>query len=204
MWPRFFNFATIEFLSFSRELSKNEDVQHYKKSVVIVRAGNHKGTGFYISDNGYIMTNNHVINDEPIITVTFHDGISYHAEVINNNDEIDIAVLKIDTEGLDYPVLKFEENWKADQPIYIIGNPLFFNFIVNKGTILGLTANREAPILMIDAPVYKGNSGSPVINNDGNVIGVVYATSRVNFDGSQIKVGLAIPVDYLKEYIKLE
>lgn len=204
IWPKLYNSATIEFLKISRELSKNEDVQLYKESVVVVKAGNSKGTGFYFSDEGYIMTNYHVIDNEPKITVTFQDGKSYRAEVIDSDDEIDIAVIKIDAKRLVHPVLEFEEDWEPDQPIYIIGNPLFFNFIANKGNVLGLTPAREIPMLMIDAPIYKGNSGSPVINYDGKVVGIIYATARVDHDGSQIKVGLAIPVDYLKEYVEFE
>lgn len=196
--PKIFNFASIEFLSTSMELSKNEDVQKYKESVVVVNTGNSKGTGFYFSDEGYIMTNNHVIKDERAITVSFNDGKIYPAELVSSNEEIDIAILKITVEELDYPVLEFEENWEQNQPVYIIGNPLYSNFIVNKGNVLGLTAGQEIPMLIIDAPIYKGNSGSPVINYDGKVIGVIYATTKINYDGAEKKVGLAIPIEYVK------
>lgn len=202
LWPKLFNSAAIEFLTTSRELSKNEDVQLYKESVVVVRSGSSKGTGFYFSKDGYIMTNDHVIDDKSMITVTFHKGESFHAEMIDSNDKIDIAILKIDAKEIDYPVLELEESWEPNQLIYIIGNPLIFNFIANKGRILGLTPARKYPMLMIDAPVYKGNSGSPVINNEGKVVGIIYATSIINLDGSQIKVGLAIPIEYVKDYFE--
>jgi len=198
LWPKLFNMATIEFLSISLELSKNEDVQLYKESVVVVNTDNSKGTGFYFSDKGYIMTNNHVIKDEQKITVTFNDGEIYSAEVTSSDEVIDIAILKIDIEELDYPVLEFEENWEQNQPVYIIGNPLYSNFIANKGSVIGLTTREGVSMLAIDAPIYKGNSGSPVINYDGKVIGVIYATTTIDYEGTQKKVGLAIPIEYVK------
>ena len=148
------------------------------------------------------MTNDHVIDDTSMITVSFQNGKSYHAEVVVSNEEIDIAVLKIVANELNNPALELAKSWEPNQSIYIIGNPLMFNFIANKGKILGLTPARKYPMLMIDAPVYKGNSGSPVINNEGKVVGVIYATSTINRDGSQIKVGLAVPIDYLQSYLE--
>lgn len=197
LWPKLFNLATIEFLTTSIELSKNEEVQLYKESVVVVNTESSKGTGFYFSDEGYIITNNHVIEDEQKITVSFNDGEIYPAEVISSDEIIDIAILKIDTEGKNYPVLEFEENWEPNQSVYIIGNPLYSNFVVNKGNVIGLTTRQGISMLAIDAPIYRGNSGSPVINSDGNVIGVIYATTTIDYQGTQKKVGLAIPIEYV-------
>ncbi len=197
IWPKLFNMASIEFISTSIELSKNEKVQQYKESVVVVKAGNSKGTGFYYSDKGYIMTNEHVINDKQNITVTFHDGEVYPAEMVNSDEEIDFAILKIDADELNYPILEFVNNWEQNQPVYIIGNPLYSTFIVNKGNILGQTTNHVIPKLIVDASVYKGNSGSPVINYNGKVVGVIFATTKINYEGSQKKVGLAIPIEYI-------
>lgn len=206
LWPKLFNFASIEFLAISHELSQNENVQLYKESVVVVRAGNSKGTGFYISEDGYIMTNYHVIDDLPsMITVTFQDGTSYRAKVVEEDPDIDIAILQIDGEEGQRPVLEFEDSWESGLSVYIIGNPLFFNFIANRGHVLDLTTvkSKDDPMLMIDAPIYKGNSGSPVINEDGKVVGVVYATTRVTHEGDSLRVGLAVPVDYFKKYLDL-
>lgn len=202
MWPRLYNSAAIEFLKINHELSNNKNVQHYKESVVVVKAGNSKGTGFYFQD-GRIFTNKHVIEDEPSITVSFQDGKSLPAEVVHRDKKMDIAVLKINATGLNYPTLEIEEEWEPNQSVYIIGNPLFFNFIANEGHILGITSGNE-PLLVIDAPVYKGNSGSPVINKNGKVIGIVFAVTKVNYGGKEKKVGLAIPAEYAKKYVKIE
>ncbi|ADU30548.1 trypsin-like peptidase domain-containing protein [Evansella cellulosilytica] len=200
LWPRLFNLDSIQFLAISQELSNNEDVQLYKESIVVVNDASSKGTGFYISDDGYIITNAHVIdNGQP--TVTFQNGSTYSTQIVKSDAEIDIAILKIETEPEVHPVLEFEESWRMNEDIFVIGNPLFFNFIANKGQVIGLTENRELPMLMIDAPIYRGNSGSPVINEDGKVIGVVFATTRVDIDGVRNRVGLVVPVQYFNEYI---
>ncbi|MBU9723168.1 MULTISPECIES: S1C family serine protease [Bacillaceae] len=204
MWPRLFNFDSIEFIQISRELSQNDDVQLYKESIVVVRAGGSKGTGFYISEDGYIITNQHVVDDANVATVTFQGGDAYRAEVIETNEEIDIAVLHITDDAPDHPVLEFHDTWERDMDVYVIGNPLFFNFIANRGHVIGMTEGREVPFLMLDAPIYRGNSGSPVINQDGKVVGVVFATSRIDVDGERMRVGLSVPVDYLKNYLEFE
>lgn len=203
IWPRLFNLPALDFIATSQELSNDEDVQQYKQSIVVVRAGNSKGTGFYISEEGYIMTNEHVVSNDPQPVVSFEDGESYRAEVIEKNEEIDIAILKIDPGNYQPPVLKFEENWYEGLPVYVIGNPLFFNYIANEGKLIGTTTtdSREEPVIMLDAPIYQGSSGSPVINHEGSVVGVVYATTRVDHEGARTKVGLAISVDDFSEYI---
>lgn len=202
IWPRLFNLPAFEFIAVSQELSNNEDVQLYKESVVVVQAGNSQGTGYYISEEGYIMTNEHVINNDPQPIVSFQDGGNYAAEVVEENEELDVAILQIEPEE-SYPVLEVSTDWEENMPVYVIGNPLFFNYIANEGSIIGNmnTAGRESPVLMLDAPIYQGSSGSPVISHDGDVVGMVYATTRVEHGGSSTKVGLAIPAEQFEEYL---
>ncbi|WP_416150466.1 S1 family peptidase [Salipaludibacillus sp. HK11] len=203
IWPKLFNLPAIDFIATSQELSNNEDVQLYKESIVVVRAGNSKGTGFYISEDGHIMTNEHVVSNDPQPVVTFEDGESFLTNVVEKNEESDIAILKIDPGDYSPPVLEFEENWEVGSPVYVIGNPLFFNYIANEGNLIGTTTfqSRAQPVIMLDAPIYQGSSGSPVINDQGYVVGVVYATTRVEHEGSRTKVGLAIPLEDLVEFM---
>src|SRR5699024_7883430 len=87
---------------------------------------------------------------------------------------------------------------KEEEPIYFIGNPLKFTGIANQGKVLDYTkvSSKEKPVVMLDAPVYRGNSGSPVIDDTGNVIGVIFATL---FHDEEGRVGLFIPIDYFHE-----
>lgn len=203
--------AAIKFLVKSRELSKNEAVQLYKEAVVEIKTGQSSGTGFNILADGYIITNHHVVNKGSMLRVGFPEGKSYSAQIVMNRPDIDIAILKVDDPqhgeaAYDFPTLelKFEHIVEQEEPVYVIGNPLLFRFIANEGQIIGTIQLQdwEHPVLVIDAPIYKGNSGSPVIAMDGKVIGVVFATTRIEHNGSKKKVGLAIPVDYMQEQLE--
>ncbi|SES68416.1 Trypsin-like peptidase domain-containing protein [Oceanobacillus limi] len=194
--PQTFSIPAIDFLITSAKLSTQEDIQEYKKAVVVVETGESKGTGFSISSDGVIITNDHVVDEHETLTIAFPDEGLFSAEVMESYPEVDLAVLKVDGgEGLPYLDLAAEAKFKTDEEISFIGNPLAFNGIANEGTIIDYTqlSDWDEPVLMLHAPVYRGNSGSPVINEDGNVIGVVFATLK---DDTHGKVGLFVPIDY--------
>src|SRR5699024_6352528 len=107
LWPQLFNFVSVEFLSISKELSQDENVQLYKESVVVVRTENSKGTGFYISEDGYVMTNQHVIDGGIQITVTFQEGDTYIADVVVSDEDIDIDILQLHSIEEEYQELQF-------------------------------------------------------------------------------------------------
>jgi serine protease Do len=209
-FPLVFNMQAIQFLKKTRELSQNQHIQQYKKAVVVVKADDRKGTGFNVDAQGLIITNQHVVEDAKFASVSFDEGGIYRAEVIVADASIDIAVLRIINSASEvtnrvFSTLSIEtrQQWNAGMPIYVIGNPLFFNRIANEGTVVGLISLEgwELPVMTIKAPIYKGNSGSPIINHEGNVIAVVFATTKVVHDGAKQKVGLAIPIQYLLKYI---
>ncbi|PYZ98222.1 serine protease [Alteribacter lacisalsi] len=196
--PRLVNIPAVEFLTISRELSQNEDVQAYKESIVVVRGSDNKGTGFLYSEDGYIITNDHVIEGEPFVTVSFEDGDRYQAEIVDTHDVLDLAILQIPSDH-GQPALTLREGWHPEQAVYVIGNPLFFNFIANQGDILG---ERSDGAVLLDAPVYRGNSGSPVIGEDGSVLGVVYATTRTEYQGETTRAGLFIPYEAFTDFLR--
>ncbi|WP_147802158.1 trypsin-like peptidase domain-containing protein [Alkalicoccus halolimnae] len=204
VWPQLFNFPAVEFLSNASELSDNEKVEEYKESVVVVRTENSKGTGF-VFGGGYIMTNEHVIRDGVEISVHFENGESYLTEEIEVNEELDIAVLKPMAEDFPHPSLEINSGWSPSEQIYVIGNPRFFNFIPNEGVLLQSTnvSSKNAEVIALEAPIYRGSSGSPVITEDGEVAGVVFATSRINVDGSRERVGLAIDMENIIDEMNL-
>lgn len=196
-----YSIPAIEFLKTSARLSSQNDIKEYKNSVVEISTTDSKGTGFTISEDGYIVTNHHVIEDALTLTVVFPDDGMYRAEVVESYEDIDLALLKVD--GDDLPHLTLNENYNLveNEPVYFIGNPLYFTGIANEGTVLDSTIlrNWEEYVYMMDAPVYRGNSGSPVINRDGKVIGIVFATTK---DDTYGNVGLFVPVDHLQDRLE--
>lgn len=193
-----YSIPAIEFLKVSAKLSSQENIQTYKQSIVTINTNSGKGTGFAISENGYIITNEHVIDDALTITVVFPDDRLYKAEVVEAYEEYDLALLKVDAENLPYLPLAETSAFQNNELVYFIGNPLAFSGIANEGKIIGYTnaATIQTEIIMMNAPVYRGNSGSPVINGEGHVIGVVFATGTREGHG---KVGLFIPIETVHE-----
>ncbi|MBS4199860.1 trypsin-like peptidase domain-containing protein [Bacillus sp. FJAT-49732] len=188
-----YSIPAIEFLKTSTKLSVDRDIQLYKKSVVTIVTGDSKGTGFSISSDGKILTNFHVIDGNERVTVAFPDDGMFIADVVDIYPDVDLALLEINEENLPYLQLADRPNIVGDQRILFIGNPLRFQGIVNEGTIIDYIklTDWEDEVVMIKAPVYRGNSGSPVLNEEGQVIGVVFATMKHEEYG---KVGLIIPI----------
>lgn len=195
-WPQIMSLDAIRFLQVSARLSQSEEIQEMKRSIVNVRTGDSSGTGFIISEDGLIVTNRHVVEDAAHVYVNLPDDQRRTAEVIAISDVVDLALLSIEASQLSVLPLAERYTGEAALPIYLIGNPLFFSGIANEGETLGYT-DTYPPIMVLDAPVYKGNSGSPVIDRNGKVIGVVYATSRITVAGQSMKVGLAVPVEWV-------
>lgn len=194
-----YSIPAIEFVKTSARLSAQEDIAEHKKAVVVVLTDDSKGTGFSISENGTIITNYHVIEDKNNITVGFPDEGRFGADVIDTYPEIDLAILQVSSKE-NLPYLALADHMAAEQGDHItfIGNPLRFTGIANEGTLIEpyQLSDWEVPIMMMEAPVYRGNSGSPVFNQDGLVIGIVFATLEHESHG---KVGLFVPIE---EYFK--
>lgn len=193
-----YSIPAVEFLKTSARLSSESDIQTYKKAVVEVSTTDSKGTGFTISEDGYIVTNHHVIEDALTLTVIFPDDGMYQAEVVESYEDIDLALLKVNGKQLPHLTLGEQYHFTENEAVYFIGNPLYFTGIANEGTVLHSTmlSDWDKNVYMMDAPVYRGNSGSPVIDGDGQVIGIVFATTKSEEYGH---VGLFVPVDHLQE-----
>lgn len=193
--PQTFSIPAIDFLMTSTRLSTDPIIKQYKKAVTVIETDDSRGTGFSISGDGIILTNDHVIEGEETVTVAFPDEGLFNGHVIETYPDIDLAVIKVDTEKqLPFLTLAESTTFSDNELIYFIGNPLGFHGIANEGTIIDYIQlkNWDVPVLMLDAPVYRGNSGSPVINQHGDVIGVVFATLHHETEG---RVGLFVPID---------
>lgn len=194
--PQTLSIPAIDFLYTSAKLSTQADVKEYKESIAVIKAGDSKGTGFVITPDGELLTNYHVVEGYDTVQVNLPDLGFFSGEVVEEYPEIDLAVVKLSEEDLPFLDLADEFVLEADEEVYFIGNPLNFIGIANRGQVIAYVGvgSKDAPVVMMDAPVYRGNSGSPVIDMNGEVIGVVYATLE---HGTEGKVGLFIPIDYL-------
>lgn len=196
--PQTISIPAIDFLKTSAVLSTQDDIKTYKQSVVVIETEESRGTGFSFNENGDILTNYHVIEGNNTVTVAFKEAGLFTGTVKETYPEVDLAVLEIDGEDVPHLPLAKTFTLTEDEAIYFIGNPLRFTGIANEGKIIDYThvASKDEPVVMLDAPVYRGNSGSPVINNDGEVIGVIFATLDTDVEG---RVGLFIPIDYIHD-----
>jgi len=197
-----FNIPAIEFVKTSAKLYADENVSGYKEAVVEVRTPGGKGTGFAITADGYILTNEHIIENETNITVSFPEAGVYDAAVIEAYPAIDLALLKVDADNLPTLLLNEEGTVEKEQQVLFIGNPLSYSHIANEGVTISplLLADWTEEVWMLDAPIYKGNSGSPVMNVKGEVIGVIFATTKTEEYG---KVGLFIPIQTFYNYFPI-
>ncbi len=167
------------------------------------------GSGFVISADGYIVTNNHVIEDADEITVEFFDGSERAATLIGRDKNVDIALLKVEADQ-DLPFVTFGNSdvARVGDWVMAMGNPLGQGFSVSVGIISA--RNRELSgayddFIQTDAAINRGNSGGPLFNMDGDVIGV--NTAILSPNGGSIGIGFSMAskvvgpvVDQLKEY----
>ncbi|WP_078427072.1 S1C family serine protease [Alkalihalobacterium alkalinitrilicum] len=199
VWLNMFNLDALQFLRSSNELSQQEDIQRYKEAVVTIQGNQSRGTGFSVSPDGMIITNHHVIDGKGQLVVSFPNGDLYEGTIIDSNEELDLAFVKVSTSDVPYLTLDDKSGSIGDN-IYVIGNPLMHSQIVTDGQIV---ENEERlHVLKISAPIYSGNSGSPVINENGKVIGVVYARTIPRLMDDEDSVGLAIPIQYVNEELE--
>ncbi|MFD1795692.1 DegQ family serine endoprotease [Paracoccus aurantiacus] len=151
------------------------------------------GSGFVISDDGYIVTNNHVIEGADEIEIEFKDGARRKAEVVGTDKQTDIALLKVDATDLPYVGFGNSDDARVGDWVLALGNPLGQGFSASTGIVSArgraLTGTYD-DFIQTDASINRGNSGGPLFNMDGEVIGV--NTAILSPNGGSIGIGFSM------------
>ncbi|TAE76943.1 MAG: PDZ domain-containing protein [Verrucomicrobia bacterium] len=164
-----------------------------------------QGSGVIVSHEGHVVTNHHVVSGQKQIQVTLHDGKVFPAKLIGEDRLLDIAVLKIESDGGKFQPLKFGDSSQVrrGQLVFAIGNPFGLGETITQGIISAVErslSDTQRDLFQTDAAINPGNSGGPLVNLQGEIIGInsaIYTPDRANpgFQG----VGFSIPADDVKD-----
>jgi serine protease Do len=162
-----------------------------------------EGSGFFISPDGYVVTNNHVVDGAKTVQVTATDGSVYTAKAVGTDPRSDLALLKVDA-NKQFPSVNFAEHApKVGDWVIAVGNPFGLGGTVTAGIVSArgrdISNNPYDDYLQIDAPINKGNSGGPAFDMNGNVVGV--NTAIYSPSGGSVGIGFDIPADTTKMVI---
>ena len=166
------------------------------------------GTGFFITEDGYILTNHHVVDGASSVSVTLYNGETYDAKVIGSDEDYDIAVLKIDVTGATPVVLGDSSKVAIGESVAAVGNPLGeLTFSMSEGIVS--CVNRAVNVdgtpfnmIQVDCSINPGNSGGPLFNSYGEVIGIVSAKYSSYSNTTVEGIGFAIPIDDVLAMVK--
>jgi serine protease Do len=162
-----------------------------------------EGSGFFISADGYAVTNNHVVDHAKSVQVTTDDGKTYTAKVVGTDPKTDLALIKVDGRS-DFAYVKFADKApRIGDWVVAVGNPYGLSETVTAGIVSArgrdIGAGPYDDFLQVDAPMNKGNSGGPTFDVDGDVVGV--NTAIFSPSGGSIGIGFAIPADTVKTVV---
>lgn len=198
------NSRPIEFIKMENKRKDKLNIEELIEATIAIetKAGE-IGSGFIINPDGYAITNYHVVGDNKIITAFLKGSKPIKAQVIRINPDVDLAM--IDLEGKEYDFLPLGDlaNTKLGMEIFVIGTPHGLSHSLSKGIISGIRKIKDSGItlLQIDASTNPGNSGGPLINMDGEAIGIV----TVKIAGRKTEgLSFAISIDDAKNYLNLK
>lgn len=161
-----------------------------------------RGSGFIISSDGYVVTNNHVVNGATKVSVTLDDGTTLPAKVIGRDPKTDVALLRVKPTGkLPFIELGDSDDVQPGEWVIAVGNPYGLGGTVTAGIVSALGRDLHSgaynDFIQIDAPINHGNSGGPLFTQDGKVVGINSMIISPNGGGS-IGIGFAIPSNTVK------
>lgn len=160
-----------------------------------------QGSGFIITSDGYILTNNHLVGEAEEVTVKLSDESQYDGKIIGTDPDSDVAVIKIDADNLPYLELADSDDIRVGEWVLAVGSPFGLSHTVTAGIIsakgrsgVGIAAYED--FIQTDAAINPGNSGGPLLNLKGKVIGI--NTAIISRSGGNLGIGLAIPSNMAK------
>lgn len=170
------------------------------------RRGTSLGSGFILSSDGYILTNNHVVDHADKVTVRLQDRRTLTAKVVGTDKTYDIALLKVDASGLPAVSLGDSKSLKPGQWVLAIGSPFGFDYTVTQGIVsaVGRSLGSDQPytaFIQTDVPINKGNSGGPLFNMAGQVVGInsqIYSNTGV-YGGISFSIPIDIAMDAVNQ-----
>jgi S1-C subfamily serine protease len=169
--------------------------------------GTATGTGFVVDGDGHVLTAAHVVDNASSITLTFHDGATRKATLLGKDDATDVAVLKVDPSGLKLHPLTLGSSaaMQVGDAVAAIGDPFGYDRSLSTGVVSGLDRTIQAPngftvahAIQTDAALNPGNSGGPLLNARGEVIGIADQIATNGAAESSTGVGFAVPIDLVR------
>lgn len=207
-----FTLPALDFLVESQKLSRDPLVQELKQAVVRITAApegkadlisrQQRGTGFNISAEGLIVTNRHLVEDAGSLSVSFPGRGSCRVTGWSISSAADLALITLEGGKFPFVALERESLSAVGDQVIIIGNPLNYSGVAMRGEITGYWQLDEfpGPVLEIDASIHGGSSGSPVFNEEGKVVAVIFAA--VEGQDEEDTRGLALPADLLEDLLQ--
>ena len=193
--------ADYSLLRESAALYADPQIWEQRAAVVLIEGSQSRGTGFNIAADGLLVTNRHVLEQEKTVLITFPDGRQFSATAANwlIDEAVDLALIDID--GRDLPFATLADSLpEAGNEVFFIGNPLGWTWIAGAGKVkvIYFVGSTQRPTILIEGKIRPGNSGSPLFNADGQVIGVIFASVE-----GQENSGLALPQYLVRDLVNL-
>lgn len=199
LWP-----PHLDFLKQNQALSEEELVRQSKPAVVNIQAAKtagaarSQGTGFNLTSQGMIVTNRHVVEGASTVEITFSDGKCLFSQDIDLIDDYDLAVIRLKSKDLPFLPVVTDQMVELGQNVTIIGNPRGFQRVSSRGEVKEYYKTETGMLVFtVAATIAPGSSGSPVLDEKGRLVGIVYATATLNIDDKEQNRTLAIPATAL-------
>lgn len=201
-----------DFLDDNASLRREAMVQDALPAVVSIVASQddnaipeRSGTGFFVTDDGWLLSNAHVTGAADRLRVEGADGQTWFTDEYQQLGGYDIAAIKVDAEDCPYLTIETDIAPGTDAEYTIVGNPLGFLRVATRGPMVGLyslTGDEAEWVFELDARIRAGSSGSPVLNSDGAAVGIIFATRFTTVDEEDYDTALALPLPLVEDELR--